>query len=409
MKKISTTLLTLLITFSLFTVFSYEAHAQDGFEQLTTNPYKDRNPSWHPDGTKIIYSAFSGTWYRHIWVMNADGSGKTQLTSGNVVQEQPAYSPDGLKIVFTQWGFRGDYSDIMIMDADGTNIQRLTFSGVSGLPDGTYNGVEWSQDGTKLIFMFIEGTTGTPWPVRKFWICTMDPDGTDLTVLGRGIWPKFVLGDTKILFNTELPELKIAIMNADGTDIQILTSGPVDHSPDMARSSHRIVFIRAPVFGELGDLYIMDSDGSDQIPLLDDGQNLEAYWSPDKTYIAYVSDKSGNYDIWKIKAPILWEYIFTDPCRETELRISTDDEYFQFVAPDKEFPITQADKMKFCGNSFYIYHRDENIRLVAVGNTKFDFCVALAEDLHTGQYYFLHDRIDWCSWRRARSSECMVR
>ncbi len=313
MKGFFTILLIFLMTFSTVSIFSLEVNAQGTPEQLTTNLYKDRQPSWSLDGTKIFYSAFSDSWHRHIWVMNSDGSGKSQLTSGDVVDEQPACSPDQSKIVFTRWGFRGDYSDIMMMDADGSNIQRLTFGGVSGKPEGTYNGVEWSQDGTKLIFMYIEGTTGTPWEVRNFWICTMNPDGTGLTVLGRGIWPKFVLGDTKILFNTELPEFKIAIMNADGTDIQILTSGPADHSPDMATFSHRIIFTRALAHGELGDLYTMDADGSNQIPILTDGQNVEAYWSPDEKYIVYVSGKSGNWDIWKMEAPPVEVSINIDP------------------------------------------------------------------------------------------------
>lgn len=293
-------LIVLLTALSLIAVLPFCGYTQNEPMQLTSNPYKDRRPSWSPDGTKILYSAFSGGWYRHIWVMNADGSGKTQLTSGNVVDENPGLSPDGLKIAFTRWGFRGDYSDIMMMDADGSNIQRLTFGGVSGKPVGTYNGVEWSQDGTKLIFMYISGTTGTPWPVRSFWICTMNPDGTGLTVLGRGVWPKFVLGDTKILFNTELPEFKIAIMDSDGTNVQILTAGPFDHGPDMAVSSHRIAFTRAPAFGSLGDLYVMDMDGSNQNSLIADGQNNEVYWSPDEKCIVYTSEKTGNLDIWKV-------------------------------------------------------------------------------------------------------------
>lgn len=105
----------------------------------------------------------------------------------------------------------------------------------------------------------------------------------------------------------------------------------------------------------------------------------------------------------------LWEYVFVDPCRGTELRISTDDEYFQFIGPDIEFPITQADKMKFRRDSFRIYHKDENIRLIAFGNTRLDFCIAFATDMQTGQRYFLHDKADWGGWRTTGGNEYIAK
>ena len=37
---------------------------------------------------------------RHIFVVNAEGSGLTQLTTGSQTDGEPAWSPDGKKIVF---------------------------------------------------------------------------------------------------------------------------------------------------------------------------------------------------------------------------------------------------------------------------------------------------------------------
>jgi len=304
MKKILSLSLMILMTFSVLAEFSPQARAQSTPEQLTTNPWRDSHPSWHPDGTKIAYNAFSDSWYRNVWVMNSDGSGKDPLTSGNVINEAPAFSPDGAKIAFTHWGYRGDYHDLMIMNVDGTGIERITYGGIPGLTEGTYEVPQWSKDGSTLIFGYGEGTTGM---TKPWWICSVKIDRSELKVINnvRGLNPRFCYDDTKIIFNTDpfLGDMRIAIMNADGTAVDYLTDGPTDWGPDMAAISHRIVFTR----GNPGDLYVMNTDGSNEVQLTSDGESHESSWSPDEKYIAYTRGIGQNYDIWKMKVPRIFD------------------------------------------------------------------------------------------------------
>jgi len=297
MKKIVSYALTFSMTLLIASILTQQTKAVCD-HQLTINAHA-LAPEWSLDGERIVYFAFSGSWYRYIWTMNStDGSDKTQLTSGSVVDARPAYSPDGTQIAFHRWGFRGDRHDLMIMDADGPNEQRLTFGGIPGMIEGSYEHPRWSEDGTKLVFQYNEGTTGGP--SAGWWVCTINVDGSGLEVLGRGMAPRFCYGDTKIVFNTDpyyVGGHRIALMNADGSDVQLLTDGPNDRLPHMSSTTNRILFNRD------GDLYVMERDGSNLAQITSDGTNLYAAWSPDEKYIAYSSDKLGSSDIWKMCAP----------------------------------------------------------------------------------------------------------
>ncbi len=78
-------------------------------------------PSISPDGRKIAFMNFF-----QIYTMNIDGTDKKQITdSGMQDNISPAWSPDGKKIAFNRKFGKG--WDVMVINADGTNEQRLTF------------------------------------------------------------------------------------------------------------------------------------------------------------------------------------------------------------------------------------------------------------------------------------------
>ena len=50
-------------------------------------------PQWSPDGRKIIYHLSQSGEACSIWIMNADGTGRSQLTDGRTCDRDPAWQP----------------------------------------------------------------------------------------------------------------------------------------------------------------------------------------------------------------------------------------------------------------------------------------------------------------------------
>lgn len=107
------------------------------------------DPAWSPDGSMIAYWSFVPVVpYSEIHVMNADGSGRRSIGVG----EDPAWSPDGSQIAYTRWTPSGavenDWQiDVWVMGADGSNPQNLTDSA-----DTSDSEPSWSDDGRYLAY-----------------------------------------------------------------------------------------------------------------------------------------------------------------------------------------------------------------------------------------------------------------
>jgi len=101
---------------------------------------------------------------------------------------------------------------------------------------------------------------------------------------------------------------------------------------------------------------------------------------------------------------ITWEYVFEDAKRGTMLKISTDDKYFQFIAPDKDFGIKHDLNMAVSIRDRHhetefevrirIRYEDSDMRLRADIKIRYDHkdkerCNAVAWDKHTRKHYLL--------------------
>ena len=116
---------------------------------------------WSPDGNWI---AFDSNRDRNleIYVMSSDGSNVRRLTDTPGKRSyKPDWSPDGKRIAFNstrdgQGDSILDSVEIYIMDADGSNVRRLTRT-----TDKGYSSLDprWSPDGEKIAYLSAPGKT----------------------------------------------------------------------------------------------------------------------------------------------------------------------------------------------------------------------------------------------------------
>ncbi len=135
----------------------------------------DNYPRWSPDGTQIAFTRYMDKGKRQtsgeLFLMNADGTDLQRLTHNNVTDASPSWSPDGTQIVFDST--RSGHWEVYIIDVATGVVTQLT----SGGRDGGSASPDWSPDGTQIVFerflIIRNGIGGIAWKT----IYVMDADG----------------------------------------------------------------------------------------------------------------------------------------------------------------------------------------------------------------------------------------
>ena len=138
-------------------------------ERLTEHPERDQRGAFSPDGKTVAFvSQRDGD--VAVWLIDADGANPRKLVKGR----EPSFSPDGRRVVFTSSAFH-DNDEIYLIDLDGSNRVRLTdnrrkfdwFAAWSPMGDRlAYNSEAFG--GQELMVMRTDGRRrpGSPLPRR---------------------------------------------------------------------------------------------------------------------------------------------------------------------------------------------------------------------------------------------------
>ncbi len=218
--------------------------------QLTTDPERDIEPDWSPDGKQIAFvSGRDAPTDVQIYVMNADGSNQRPLLPFVAADHlSPRWSPDGKTVAF--YTNRDNNFEVYVASATGDSVVNLSQNAADDMTPA------WSPDGKQLAF-------------------SSDRDGT----------------------------AHLYIMNADGTDVRQLTRGQfIDTRPDWSPDGARIVFMSNRL-GPMG-LWSVAVAGGEPVAISDDVRvgNRDPRWA-DEQMLVFSSDRvKGLWAIYRMTA-----------------------------------------------------------------------------------------------------------
>jgi len=461
--------------------------------QLTSNEGMELFPKFSPDGKWIAFSGeYSGD--RNVYIISVDGGAPIQLTYYNDVGVMPPrggfdyqvldWTPDGKNVLFRgnrlPWGERmGKYFTISINGGLEVPLQIPEGGGGMFSPDGTkmvytpisrewrtwkrYKGGRaqdvWIYDLVKNTAEQItdyKGTDNQPVWIRNKIFFTSDRTGTlnlysyDLTSKQTSevtnfdyydvLWPGE--GDNKIVYQNGGYIYKYDPATNSNEKVPIKVYGDFPNTVPYVKNVKDNInwFEISPtgkrgLFEARGDVFTVPAENGEMTNINDTPgiREIDPVWSPDGKWIAYLGDRTGEYElfmklsdgsgeekqithdgkIWRFapiwspdnkklafsdKNHILW-YVDVNDGKTIEVDHSDYGEISDYQwAPDSKW-LTYSKGSKSRMNSIWVYSLDKNEKIQLTSDLTDEFNPVFSKD---GKYlYFFSNRdfnLKFSSW-----------
>jgi Tol biopolymer transport system component len=179
------------------------------YTNLTKQIGYDAEGSFSPDGKLIAFASnraaydsklapdeaakfeIDPSWMMDLYIMNADGTNVRRLTDVPGYDGGPFFSPDGQRICWRRFSENGATAEILTMRIDGTDVRQLTHMGAMSWapfyhPSGEYLIFTTNRHGFANFELYLVDKEGKSDPVRVTQTAGFDglpafsPDGTKL-------------------------------------------------------------------------------------------------------------------------------------------------------------------------------------------------------------------------------------
>jgi TolB protein len=249
------------------------------------------SPSWSPDGMRVVFHRETAT----DWPPAREEHGRDPAFRLFRTGIFPSYTPDGSRLISGTGTRALAHNGILSMQADGTN-RRVIFDD----PEKSAVAAVFSPKGDRIAF-------------------------------GLGAFFGSMIGRPATVSN-------VAIVNADGSGLQLVTTGDVnDGFPSWSPDGRELVFRSAGAVGK--GLRILDLT-TRRTKVLTDGTYIDNFpsWSPDGSTIAFTRDMQGNYDIYTIRPDGSGlRRLTTDPGNDAHSTWSPDGQWIAFASGQAGF------------------------------------------------------------------------